>query len=179
MEDVLFKNITKYDKTSLLKFQNKVMLKWIILCAFIIISICLPVGISLILFLNEYVGGSIIIIGFLGAFVFLPCFIKDTLKKLHMFKAGEKFVNSYEFFQEKLTINSSISNTKKLNLNDKKTNIYYNDIYKITISNLYINFFISPSESLILDKRGMTKGTADDLIDLLSIYDFKIKYYKF
>ena len=177
MNDTLFKNTTKYDKESLLKLQNKVMLKWIILGASIIILISLAVGVPLILFVNEFVGGALIIIGFLGGIVFLPYFIKNIIKKQQFLNEGEKYINSFEFFRDKFSIKSSTLNSK--NSNDKKIDVYYNDIYKIIISNLYINIFISPSESLILDKRGMTKGTADDLIDLLSKLNLKVKLINF
>lgn len=177
MNDTLFKNTTKYDKESLLKLQNKVILKWIILGASIIILISLAVGVPLILFVNEFVGGAIIVLGALGGAVLLPYLLKDSVKKQNAKVLGDrKYLNTFEFYEDKMIIINSA--TKSLDDNDyteiARAEIEISNIYRLLLDNIYIFIYLDKKQSLFLDQRGMTKGTAGELAEFLQNKGVKV-----
>ena len=91
----LFKNTSKINEEELTKYQLKLLKKTIILFAAVVILISLGAGIPILIFVNEFVGGAIIVLGALGGAVLLPYLLKDSVKKQNAKVLGDrKYLNT-------------------------------------------------------------------------------------
>ena len=177
MEEALFKNTSRISEQELTKYQLKMLTKTIILFATVVILISVAVGLPLIFFVNEFVGGAIIVLGALGGAVLLPYLLKDSVKKQNAQILGDrKYLNTYEFFQDKMTIiNSATDNFSSSEYKEiARADIDIKNIYKLMVDPIYIFIYLDSRQSLFLDKRGMTKGTAGELVEFIQGKGVKI-----
>lgn len=177
MEELLFKNTSRINEQELTKFQLKMLKVPIILFAAAIILISIGAGVPIIIFLNEFAGGALIIFGAIGGGVLLPYLIKDSVKKQNASVLGDrKYLNTFEFYEDKMIIINSA--TKSLDDNDyteiARAEVEISNIYRLLLDNIYIFIYLDKKQSLFLDQRGMTKGTAGELVEFLQNKGIKV-----
>lgn len=174
MEELLFKNTSKMDSEEITLFQSAVMKKtiWITSIIFCLIFAGAGVGVS---FLNMTLGIIIIICGLIGGFVLLSYLFKESQKKQNKELLGDKtYLNTYQFYGEYFEVNSQASSNGKDYEDVGSQKVYYKDLYKVTIFRERLFIFINPRQSFIFSFKGMTKGTAGEVIELLKGKQVKI-----
>lgn len=173
----LFKNTSKINEEELTKYQLKLLKKTIILFAAVVILISLGAGIPILIFVNEFVGGAIIVLGALGGAVLLPYLLKDSVKKQNAKVLGDrKYLNTFEFYEDKMIIINSATDNFADNTYKEiaRAEIPNANIYRILLDNIYIFIYLDKKQSLFLDQRGMTKGMAGELAEFLQNKGVKV-----
>lgn len=173
----LFKNTSKINEEELTKYQLKLLKKTIILFAAVVILISLGAGIPILIFVDEFVGGAIIVLGALGGAVLLPYLLKDSVKKQNAKVLGDrKYLNTFEFYEDKMIIINSATDNFADNTYKEiaRAEIPNANIYRILLDNIYIFIYLDKKQSLFLDQRGMTKGTAGELAEFLQNKGVKV-----
>ena len=157
--ETLFENKSKIDMNEVLTIQNKIIKKTSLIISSIMFVILLGTGIGLY-FVSSYLGISLIVAGFMGAFIVFPYVIKKSKQNSDI----ESFVVEYKFYENEFTCG-----------NEKYS---YSEIQKIYLFDKYIYIFTSPKESVVMTKQGMTKGVIADLFELFKNKKIKIEYKK-
>lgn len=175
--EVLFKNTSKMDHEEISIFQNSIMKKsttiWTMII-FVLVFAGIGVGLA---FVDLTFGIIIIVCGALGGFVFLPYLMKENMKKVNKETLGDKkYLNTFEFYADYAQITTQAS---KLNENQYEEvgsqKLYYKDIYQVTVYKERLFIFLNPRQSFIFNFKGMTKGTAGEVVELLKANNVKVK----
>lgn len=172
--ELLFKNTSKMDNDEITLFQNKVMKKttFITSICFALIFAGMGAGLS---FWNLTLGIILIVAGLIGGFVFIPYLMKETQKKQNKEMFGDKtYLNTYEFYQEYFDVTSQASENNKDYEVVGSQKVYYKDLYKVVVYQERLFIFVNPRQSFIFSFKGMTKGTAGEVIELLKSQNVKI-----
>lgn len=174
--ETMFKNTSKMDHEEISIFQNSVTKKSIFVTSivFALIFVGMGVGFS---FLNLTLGIIVIVCGLLGGFVLLPYLMKETMKKQNKAMLGDKkYLNTFEFFSDHMVATSEASKLEEEKYEVVGTQkIYYKDIFKVVVYRERLFIFINARQSFILNFKGMTKGTAGEVVEFLKSNNVKIK----
>lgn len=177
-EKLLFKNTSKMGKEEMEVFQNFAIKKTAILASLTILSLCLCAAVGFY-FVSLYLSIAIAVAGIIGVFI-MPVVIKKTVnnQNAHILQ-NKKYLNSFEFFEDKIKITNEVS--------DENSNVYqrkaqdtliYSDIHHVIVYGIYFYIFLNKYQSLILDQRGMTKGVFADLMEFFKSKNIKVEYKK-
>ena len=175
-KEVLFKNTSKMDHEEISIFQNTVMKKTMFVTSIVFALIFAGIGVGLS-FWNLTFGIIVIACGVLGGFVLVPYLLKENMKKANKETLGDKkYLNTFEFFADALSVTSQAS---RLDANEYEEvgsqKIYYSDIYQVVVYKERLFIYINPRQSFIFNFKGMTQGTAGEVIDFLKTKNIKIK----
>ena len=167
-ENVLFKNTSKLDYEEITILQNFANKKVVFITSIIFALVFAGIGAGLS-FVNLTLGIIIIACGLLGAFVLVPYLMKESIKKANKESLGDKkYLNDYQFFEEYFEVESQASNLNENNFEKVGSQkIYYKDLYQVVVYQQHLFIFINVRQSFILNFKGMTKGTAGELIEKL------------
>ena len=175
MEEPLFKNTSRMDEKEIQEFQSFALKKTMTLYSVIIALVCLGAGIGLY-FVSSYLGIAVAVIGLLGAFVLFPYVIKESIKKQNSdVFANKKFLNTFEFFKNDMLVTSEQADVESSKFErNAEEKVNYKDLYKVVVYFPYVFIYINESQSFILNQKGMTKGTVEELLKFLSQNGLKI-----
>lgn len=172
---IIFKNTSKMDSEEITLFQNAVMKKRVLVMSFIFCLIFAGAGVGLS-FVDMTLGIILIVCGIIGGFVLLPYLMKESQKKQNKEILGDKtYLNTYEFYNDYFEIISQASENKKDYEEVGSQKIYYKDLYKVVVYKERLFIFINPRQSFIFHFKGMTQGTAGELIEFFKSKNIKIK----
>ena len=176
MDECKFKNTSKMDSDEITVFQNAVMKKTIFLTSVVFFLIFAGIGTGLA-FWNLTSGIITGVCGIIGGFILLPYLMKENQKKQNASVLGDKtYLNTYEFFEDSFVISTQASKPDSKEYEDiASQKLYYQDIYKVMIYREHLFIFINPRQSFILNFKGMTKGTAGEVIELFKAKNIKIQ----
>ena len=120
-------------------------------------------------FVNLTLGIIIIASGLLGAFVLIPYLMKESIKKANKdLLADKKYLNTYQFFEDYFMAETQASSLDENNYEKVGSQkIYYKDLYQVVVYQEHLFIYINSKQSFILNFKGMTLGTAGELIELL------------
>lgn len=174
--EILFKNTSKMDEEEITKFQNVVMKKRIVWFSIVFSLIFAGIGAGLS-FVDLTFGIIIIVCGLLGGFVLFPYLMKEMQKKQNKsILSDKKYLNTYEFYQEFIAISTQSSENNSNSYQQiAQQKLYYKDIYQVWVYNDRLFIFINPSQSFIFNFKGMTKGTAGEVVELFKTKGVKLK----
>ena len=87
-----------------------------------------------------------------------------------------KYLNTFEFYEDKMIIINSATDNFADNTYKEiaRAEIPNANIYRILLDNIYIFIYLDKKQSLFLDQRGMTKGTAGELAEFLQNKGVKV-----
>lgn len=175
MQEIKFKNTSRIDENTVLEMQKKITKKMSMMVAFLWSVLFVILGVAL-LFVNTFLGVSVITCGTVGSFTLVPFIVKDSTKKqTQKLFQGKKFLVTFEFYDDSLNVLSESSESGENNfIPENSIKVSYDEIKKCTQNDLYIYLFLNKSQSLILDKKGMLKGTADEIVSFLNEKGVKI-----
>ena len=164
-----FKNTTKLNEQAITAFQIFAMKKYTWTIASLISIVFGGLGLGLC-FVNAYVGVAVLIAGILGGVIFFPYLSREQIKKQNaLIKKKKKYVNVFEFFDEKLVVTNV----------DGENDIYqiydYKGLAQVVLFAEYIAIYINKNQSYLLDKKGMNKGTIDEVLALLKSQNIPFK----
>ncbi len=174
-KDVLFKNTSKMDDEEITVFQNYALKKTMLTTSilFALIFVAFGIGAS---FLDLTMGIVLIVCGLLGGFVLLPFLLKETVKKQNKVTLGDKkYLNTFEFCEEFLFVTSQATSSKETNdyQDVASQKIFYKDMFKVVSYIEFLFIYLNSKQSLILNFKGMTGGTAGELIEFLKMKNIK------
>lgn len=174
--EVIFKNTSKMDMEEISLFQSTVLKKATFIASIIFALIFVGAGVGLS-FVDTTLGIILIACGVIGGFVLLPYLIKDNQKKQNTQMLGDKrYLNTYEFYQEHIAISTEMARDNSNDYQNVATQtLNYQDIYQVKVYKERLFIFISSSQSFIFNFKGMTKGTAAEVIEFLKTKNIKIK----
>lgn len=175
-EEVIYKNTSKMDAEEIAVFQNSVTKKsifWTSIC-FVLIFAGMGIGLS---FIDLTLGIILIVCGLIGGFVLLPYLFKENMKKTNKEMLGDKkYLNTFDFYHDYFNVASEASPLESTNFEVVGSQkIYYKDLHKVVVYKERLFVFINPRQSFILNFKGMTKGTAGELIELFKSNNIKVK----
>lgn len=176
MEEALFKNTSKMDHEEISVFQNSVSKKANFTTSIIFTLIFVGAGVGLA-FLDLTIGIIAIACGVLGGFVFLPYLLKENMKKVNKESLGDKkYLNTFEFYGDNFVVTSEASplDEQKFEVVGSQK-IYYKDLHKVVVYQERLFIFINPRQSFIFNFKGMTKGTAGEVIELFKNNNVPVK----
>ena len=169
MEELLFKNTSKMDEEEITLFQNYALKKMTIIAsvAFTLFFVILGIGLSFVIL---PMGIILIVCGCIGGLIFMPYLLKENIKKQNIQNLGDKkYLNTFEFYENSLEVTTEATSSKQAN-----QSINYGDLYQLVVYKMHLFIFINPGQSFILSFKGMTKGTYQDVIDLLKSKNVKV-----
>ena len=168
-DELLFKNSSKMNEDEIQVFQKFALKKTIIIA-----SICLILGFAiigaLVCFVELFLGITIIVAGVLGGAVLMPFLMKDSVKKQNTLTLGDrKYLNHFEFYNDYIFVTSEATTSKESNDYQEVASqkVFYNDLVQVVVYKTYLFIYINKAQSFVLNQRGMTKGTAGELVDFL------------
>lgn len=176
MEELLYKNTSKMDEDEITLFQNYAMKKTTIISSatFTLFFVLLGIGLSFVIL---PMGIILIVCGCIGGLIFMPYLLKDSVKKQNTQNLGDrKYLNTFEFYENSVLVTTEATSSKETNDYKPIANqtINYNELYQLVVYKAHLFLFISPGQSFILSFKGMTKGTYQDVIDLIKSKGVKI-----
>lgn len=175
-EELKFKNTSKMDDEEISLFQNFALKKTTIISSIVFALIFAGLGVGLS-FVDMTLGITLIVCGLLGGFVLLPYLMKESLKKQNKQNLGDKkYLNTFEFYESYILITSEANSSENKNEYQPIANqkLFYADIYKIVAYKEHLFIYINPHQSFILNYKGMTKGTAGEIIELAKEKNIKL-----
>lgn len=175
-KQIKFKNTSKMNEDEIAVFQNYALKKTIILSSALLIGFCVLIGVG-ICFAQLYLGVAVIIAGALGGGVLMPFLMKDSVKKQNKLIFGEKkYLNHFEFYNDYLMVTSESTTSKESNDYQKvaEEKVLYSDLFQVVVYKTYIFLYINKAQSFVLNQKGMTLGTAGELILFLKDKGLKI-----
>ena len=167
--ELLFKNTSKIDSDEISLFQKYALKKTVLLSSIIFSTFFILLGIGLC-FVDITMGVISLVAGVAGGCVLLPYLMTEAVKRQNKAILGDrKYLNTFEFYQDHIFISSEATSSLETNDYQKvaSQNLYYNEIVKFVIYKERLFIFINKYQSFILNYRGMTYKTADELIEFL------------
>ena len=176
MEEIIFKNISKMDHEEISIFQNSVSKKKNLITSILFALIFAGLGVGLS-FIDLTLGIIIIACGVIGGFLLVPYLLKESMKKLNKETLGDrKYLNTFEFYDDFFSVSTEASPLTEQNFEVIGTQkIYYENLYKVLVYKERLFIFINSRQSFIFDFKGMTKGTAGEVIELFKSKNVKVK----
>ncbi len=173
---IIYKNTSKMDEDEITLFQNYAMKKTTIISsvAFTLFFVLFGIGLSFVIL---PMGIILIVCGCIGGLIFMPYLLKDSVKKQNTQNLGDrKYLNTFEFYENSVLVTTEATSSKETNDYKPIANqtINYNELYQLVVYKAHLFLFISPGQSFILSFKGMTKGTYQDVIDLIKSKGVKI-----
>ncbi len=168
-KEVKFKNTTKMDDEEISIFQSYALKKTTLISSILFSLLFVGAGIG-ISFIDLEMGIILIVCGLLGGFVLLPYLLKEILKKQNKTTLGDKkYLNTFEFCDEFILVESQASSSKETNDYQQVASqkIFYKDVFKVVIYKEFLFVYLNARQSLILNFKGMTLGTAGELVEFL------------
>ena len=174
--EILFKNTSKMDMEEINLFQSTVLKKATLISSIVFALLFVGAGVGLS-FVEMTIGIILIVCGLIGGFVLLPYLIKENQKKQNNQILGDKkYLNTYEFYSDRILISTQMSKDKSNEYqNVASQTLFYQDIYNVKVFKERLFIFINPSQSFIFNFKGMTKGTAGEVIEFLKSKNVKVK----
>ncbi len=175
LEELLFKNTSKMDEKEITIFQNFALKKVTITSSVVFALFFVALGIGLA-FVNVALGVILIVCGCIGGFIFMPYLMKENVQKQNNDNLGDrKYLNTFEFYENQINVATEATTSKQSN--DYKQiatqTLRYEDLYQLVIYKNHLFLYINPSQSFILNFNGMTKGTYQELIELIKSKNVK------
>ncbi len=173
-EKILYKNSSKMDDEEIIIFQNYALKKTLFISSIVFTLIFIAVGIGTSFF-DLTMGIVFIVCGLLGGFVLLPYLIKENVKKQNKTSLGDKrYLNTFEFYEDYIFVESKASAKDKNEFQQVATQkVLYKDVFKIVVYREFLFIFLNARQSLILNFKGMTFGTAGEMIEFLKTKSIK------
>lgn len=142
--------------------------------AFTLFFVILGIGLSFVIL---PMGIILIVCGCIGGLIFVPYLMKESIKKQNSQNLGDrKYLNTFEFYQDTIEVTTEATSSKQTN--DYKPvatqSVKYEELFQLVVYKGHLFLFISPGQSFILNFKGMTKGTYQDVIDLVKSKNVKI-----
>ena len=170
VEDVvLFQNTSKMNEDEIYVFQKYELKRSIIGAVAFVIGISLLIGIPMC-FLNIYAGVAIIVAGIIAGGVLMPYLMKDSVKKQNMLLFGEqKHLNNFDFKENSVLIVSKSTKDKESNDYEEvaREELSYLEFSQVVVYKTYLFLYLDQKQSFVINQRGMTKGTAGELVEFL------------
>ena len=172
---VLFSNTSKLDKDSVARFNKVIGKKITGYAVVLIVAFCAVVG-AMLMLVNLFLGITVVGVGVIVGAPLGAYLIKDNMKKeSEKFLAGKKYLVHFEFCEENIRIKAEASNENESKYSFSGEEILdYSMITKIVVSDtdLYLQ---RQGRANIIDQKGMTVGTAGELIEFLRAKGIKIE----
>lgn len=171
----LFTNKSLLNKEVVEKFNKFMGKKLAVSACFIVIGFSVVVG-GLLCLANLFLGISVMGIGLIIGCPLTTFLIKDAMKKdTQRLLGGKKFLLNFEFFENEILIKaeSSFEGENKFSFEGEEK-IGYEDIVKVIVADTDI-YIQRAGQANIVDQRGMTYGTAGELIEFLRDKNIKIE----
>lgn len=174
--DALFSNTSKLDEEVAKEFNAFMGKKITVYAVLALIVICGVLG-GLSCIFNLFLGIAIIGVGALIGAPLTAYLIKDSLKKQSANAlGGGKFLVHFDFYDSNFKI--MVEGCKKEENEYKYVGeevVDYLSITKIVVTDTKIYLQRNNNQANIVDQRGMTHGTAGELIDLLKGKGLKVE----
>ena len=171
--DTLYENSSSLDADEITAFQNYMLKKTSMAIAIAIAVFFAAVGIGLA-FLNTYVGVSILIAGIIGGLIIFPYISKESMKKQNAeLFGGKNYVVNFKFSSSGMEV-VNIDQTDPMNVKEAGQSFAFNEIFKAVVYKTHIFIFTNRHQSFILDQKGMTKGTAGEVLEVLKNNGVKV-----
>lgn len=173
---VLFKNTSKMDDEEISIFQSYAIKKTMLISSILFSLIFVGIGIGTS-FYDLTMGIVFIVCGLLGGFVLLPYLLKENVKKQNKITLGDKkYLNTFEFYDEYIFVESQATSSKETNdfQSVASQKVFYKDVYKVVTYREFLFIYLNSRQSLILNFKGMTLGTAGEVVEFLKGKSIKI-----
>ncbi|MCI8554953.1 MAG: YcxB family protein [Clostridia bacterium] len=168
-KNAIFKNTSKMDDEEISLFQNFVLKKNTIISSLVFSIIFIGGGVGMC-FVDLTIGLALAICGVIGGIILLPYLMKESLKKQNKITLGDrKYLNTFEFYEDHIFITSQATSSPTANDYQEiaSQKVFYKDLYKFVAYKEHLFIFINQKQSFIFDYRGMTKGTAGEVVEFL------------
>lgn len=175
-EKLLFSNTSKLDQSVVEKF-NKTISKKIIGYAILLVTLFCGVVGGLFCLLNLlFLGIAVIGTGVIVGIPLVAFLIKDAMKKASQkLMNGKKYLVHFEFYENELILKAEEANENEKEYTfSGEDRINYAQILKIIVADTDV-YIQRAGQANVLDQRGMTKGTAGELIEFLKSKGIKTK----
>lgn len=174
-EQLLFACVSKVDREAVDRFNKHIGKKVMTSGVALIIGFCALVG-GLLCLVNLFLGITTIGVGVVIGAPLTGYIIKDAMKKQsESFLAGNKYLVHYDFFEDDIVIRAQVAEENEKNYQPVGEEVVsYAQILKVIVhdTDIYIQ---RQGQANIIDQRGMTKGTAGELIDFLKKKGLKME----
>ncbi len=168
-KNAIFKNTSKMDDEEISLFQNFVLKKTTFISSLVFSIIFIGGGVGMC-FVDLTIGIALAICGVIGGIILLPYLMKESLKKQNKITLGDrKYLNTFEFCQDYIFITSQATSSPTANDYQEiaSQKVFYKDLFKFVAYKEHLFIFINQKQSFIFDYRGMTKGTAGEVVEYL------------
>lgn len=168
-KNAIFKNTSKMDDEEISLFQNFVLKKTTFISSLVFSIIFIGGGVRMC-FVDLTIGLALAICGVIGGIILLPYLMKESLKKQNKITLGDrKYLNTFEFWQDYIFITSQATSSPTANDYQEiaSQKVFYKDLFKFVAYKEHLFIFINQKQSFIFDYRGMTKGTAGEVVEYL------------
>lgn len=168
-KNAIFKNTSKMDDEEISLFQNFVLKKTTFISSLVFSIIFIGGGVGMC-FVDLTIGLALAICGVIGGIILLPYLMKESLKKQNKITLGDrKYLNTFEFCQDYIFITSQATSSPTANDYQEiaSQKVFYKDLFKFVAYKEHLFIFINQKQSFIFDYRGMTKGTAGEVVEFL------------
>lgn len=168
-KNAIFKNTSKMDDEEISLFQNFVLKKNTIISSLVFSIIFIGGGVGMC-FVDLTIGLALAICGVIGGIILLPYLMKESLKKQNKITLGDrKYLNTFEFYEDHIFITSQATSSPTANDYQEiaSQKVFYKDLFKFVAYKEHLFIFINQKQSFIFDYRGMTKGTAGEVVEFL------------
>lgn len=174
-EKILFSNTSKLDQGVVEKF-NKTISKKIIGYGILLVTLFCGVVGGLLCILNLFLGIAVIGAGVVVGIPLVTFLIKDSMKKnAQNLMNGKKYLVHFDFYENEILIKAEEAEEKDKHYTfSGEDRIDYAQILKVIVSDTDV-YIQRAEQANVLDQRGMTKGTAGELIDFLKTKGIKVK----
>lgn len=173
--EALFSNKSSLDKQSVEKFNKLIGKKLSGYAILLVMVFCGVVG-GLLCLVNLFLGIAVIGVGALIGCPLAVYLIKDAMKKdAEKLLGGKKYLVNFDFYDDKVSIRAEEASdgSNKYSFSGEEE-FSYQDILKVIVNDVEI-YIQRAGQANILDQRGMTHGTAGELIAFLTSKGLKIE----
>ncbi len=173
--EALFSNKSILDKSAVEKFNKLIGKKLTAYGIVLVMAFCGVVG-GLLCLVNLFLGIAVIGVGALIGCPLTAYLIKDAMKKdAEKLLGGKKYLVNFDFYDDKVAIKAEEADegASKYTYSGEEE-FPYQDILKIIVNDVEI-YIQRAGQANILDQRGMSQGTAGELIEFLRGKGVKIE----
>lgn len=165
-EKLLFKNVSAMGEKETKALIKTALVKPIILSS-IVCPLCFVVLGVLWLLINQ-LSTAIWMFSFAAAFavVFPVTIFVVTQRKNRKVIDGRRLLNTYEFYDGYMFIMTQTL-IEGESITNGTSNIFYNKLNRVQVTDDYIFIFINSQQCFILDQKGMLEGELEKLITFL------------
>lgn len=172
---IKFSCTSKMSKNEIAVFESYIFKKLSFTCVTSIILICLMLG-GAICFIDVFLGIAGVGIGVIVGIPLVLYLLKNELKKKDQQTIGDNvYLNRFDFYEDVIEIESQRKNGAQFEFSAKARDPY-SGFAKAIVYSTYIFLLKNGNQAFILDQKGMTTGTAGELIEFLKSKGLKIEY---